>query len=387
MSERSYPITEEEQLKRRILTPQPKRAAYSPPIAVFDAPPMPAPTLAKPCGCTFTKPCQLPDGIIRYNDPAGHVPLELIKDYGHFSLLGGREVDSQGAVALRKISGSALPAGLGQLALRSVVLESAASAVGTMAGGLLAGLVALAWPSELGDSALYSEEQLRSMQRARSQMRLHVEQREDGTLKGYGFYTGNNADWQMIDVVQFQSRGDQFVADLGEGVELIWTPAVDPGDTLGIPALEAAPQAPVIWIYPPTEKAAQILGNPVYPPQYRDFILVFPVESGVRPLYVVVNEPRKGLRNPDYDYFPAPRTEDITGFPGLIEQKRKTRKQNGGGLRERWKDAKGRKLFEWDSEKGELEVYRYSDVKHLGSFDPYTGEQRGPAKDNRHIER
>ncbi|CRM44854.1 hypothetical protein [Pseudomonas sp. 8 R 14] len=40
-------------------------------------------------------------------------------------------------------------------------------------------------------------------------MRLHIEQREDGTLKGYGFYTGNNPDWQMIDVVQFQSRGHE----------------------------------------------------------------------------------------------------------------------------------------------------------------------------------
>ncbi|QHD08951.1 S-type pyocin domain-containing protein [Pseudomonas sp. R76] len=387
MPERSYPITEEDQLKRRILTPQPKPEPYSPPIDLFDPIPAPAPTPATLPGCTFTKPCQLPDGIIRYNNPTGYVPLELIKGYGHFSLLGGREVDSRGAVALRKISGSALPAGLGQLALRSAVVESAAAAAGSVAGGLLAGLVALAWPSELGDSALYSEEQLRSLQRARSQMRLHVEQREDGTLKGYGFYTGNHVDWQMIDVVQFQSRGDQFVADLGEGVELIWTPAVDPGDTLGIPALEAAPQAPVIWIYPPTEKAAQILVNPVYPPEYRDFILVFPVESGVRPLYVVVNEPRKGLRNPDYDYFPAPSTEDITGFPGLVELKKKTRKRNGGGLRERWKDAKGRKLFEWDSEKGELEVYRYSDISHLGSFDPYTGAQRGPAKDERRIKK
>ena len=313
------------------------------------------------------------------------MPLELIREYGHLSLLGGREVDSRGAVALRKIGGSTLPAGLGQLALRSAVWESAATAVGSVAGGLLTGLVALAWPSELGDSALYSEEQLRSMQRARSQMRLHIEQREDGTLKGYGFYTGNHADWQMIDVVQFQNRSDQFVADLGEGVELIWTPAVDPSDTLGIPPLEAAPQAPMIWIYPPTEKAAQILVNPVYPPEYRDFILVFPVESGVRPLYVVVNEPRKGLKNPDYGYHPAPKTEEITGFPGLIEQKRKTRKRNGGGLRERWKDAKGKRLFEWDSEQGELEVYRYSDVKHLGSFDPYTGERRGPAKDERRI--
>lgn len=385
MSERAYPLTEEEQLKQRILTPQPVRRAYSPPIHLFNPPPVPTPTPAKPPGCVFTKPCQLPDGITHYADPTGFVPLELVKEYGHFCLLGGREVDDQGVVSLRKISGSALPIGLGQLALRTAVVESTAAAVGTVAGGLLTGLVALAWPSELGDSALYTDEQLRLMQRARSQMRLQVEQLEDGTLKGYGFYTGNNAEWQMIDVVQFQSRGDRFVADLGEGVELIWTPAVDPRDTLGTPALEAAPQAPVIWIYPPNEKAAQILVNPVYPPEYRDFILVFPVESGVRPLYVVVNEPRKGLKNPDYDYFPAPKTEDITGFPGLIEQKRKTRKRNGGGLRERWKDAKGRRLFEWDSEQGELEVYRYSDVKHLGSFDPYTGERRGPAKDERRI--
>ncbi|KTC13299.1 detoxification [Pseudomonas marginalis ICMP 9505] len=377
MSERSYPITEEEQLKRRILTPQPKLAAYSPPIAVFDAPPMPAPTLAKPCGCTFTKPCQLPDGIIRYNDPTGHVPLELIRDYGHFSLLGGREVDSQGAVALRKISGSALPVGLGQLALRSVVLESAASAVGTMAGGLLAGLVALAWPSELGDSALYSEEQLRSMQRARSQMRLHVEQREDGTLKGYGFYTGNNADWQMIDVVQFQSRGDQFVADSGEGVELIWTPAVDPGDTLGIPALEAAPQAPVIWIYPPTEKAAQILVNPVYPPQYRDFILVFPVESGVRPLYVVVS-----VRAGDHKYHPSPTF--LPAFPYAVRAPSKSGVKGGGKLRPRWKEPHGY-IYEWDFERGKVEKYNKRG-KHLGEFDPITGERTKDAEDTRRID-
>ncbi|MGU9813882.1 colicin E3/pyocin S6 family cytotoxin [Pseudomonas sp. LF135] len=380
MSERVYPITEEEQLKRRILMPQPKRVPYSPPMVLLDRTPAPAPTPAKLPGCVFTKPCQLPDGIIRYNDPSGYVPLELIKDYGHFSLLGGREVDSRGAVPLRKISGSALPVGLGQLALRSAVVESAATAAGTVAGGLLAGLVALAWPSKLGDSALYSEEQLRSLQRARSQMRLHVEQRGDGTLKGYGFYTGNHADWQMIDVVQFQSRGDQFVADLGEGVELIWTPAVDPGDTLGIPALEAAPQAPVIWIYPPTEKAAQILVNPIYPPQYRDFILVFPVESGVRPLYVVVS-----VQAGDHKYHKAPKAEQITGFLNLIKAKPKTPKQGGGGLRERWIDEKGRTIYEWDSQHGELEAYRASDGSHIGAFSHITGEQLKPANKKRNI--
>jgi hypothetical protein len=376
MSERAYPITEEEQLKRRILTPQPLRVPYSPPIDLFIPPPAPTPKPAKPPGCTFLKPCQLPDGLTHYTDPAGYVPLELISEYGHFSLLGGREVDARGAVALRKIGGSALPVGLGQLALRTAVVESAIAAAGSMAAGLLAGVVGLAWPGTLGDSALYSEEQLRSMQRARSQMRLQIEQREDGTLRGYGFYTGNHAAWQMIDVVQFKNRDEQFVADLGEGVELIWTPALDPSDTLGIPALEAAPQAPVIWIYPPTEKAAQILVNPVYPPQYRDFILVFPVESGVRPLYVVVS-----VRAGDHKYHKAPDTGQITGFKNLKKEKPMTPKQGGAGLRERWIDEKGRRIFEWDSQHGELEIYLVGDGSHIGAFSHITGEQlKGPKK-------
>ena len=377
MSERFYPPTEEEKLRRRILSRQPPRAPYSPPINPFTPTLAPKPVPAKLPGCTFTKPCQLPDGIIHYTNPTGYVPLELIKEYGHFSLLGGREMDSEGAIVLRKISGSALPVGLGQLALRTALVESAATAAGTVAGGLLTGLVALVWPSELGDSALYSEEQLRSMQRARSQMRLHVEQREDGTLKGYGFYTGNHTEWQMIDVVQFQRRGDLFVADLGEGAELIWTPAVDPGDTLGTPALEAAPQAPVMWIYPPTEKAAQILVNPIYPPEYRDFILVFPVESGVRPLYVVVS-----IRPGDHKYHPSPTF--LTAFPQALRAPSKSGVKGGGKLRPRWKAPNGY-IYEWDFERGKVEKYNKRG-KHLGEFDPITGERTKDAEDKRRVE-
>ncbi|WP_240049775.1 MULTISPECIES: colicin E3/pyocin S6 family cytotoxin [Pseudomonas] len=34
---------------------------------------------------------------------------------------------------------------------------------------------------------------------------------------------------------------------------------------------------------------------------------------------------------------------------------------------------------------GELEVYRASDGTHLGAFDPFTGERREDAKDERSI--
>lgn len=63
MSERSYPPTEEALRRQRILTPQPSQAPYSPAIDLYEPSPATAPTLAKPVGCVFIKPCQLPDAI------------------------------------------------------------------------------------------------------------------------------------------------------------------------------------------------------------------------------------------------------------------------------------------------------------------------------------
>ncbi|VVP43139.1 hypothetical protein PS865_04969 [Pseudomonas fluorescens] len=127
----------------------------------------------------------------------------------------------------------------------------------------------------------------------------------------------------MVDVVQFTARGDRFVADLGEGVELLWTPAVDGSDILGIPALEAAPQAPHIWVYPPTKAADGILVNPLYPPEYKDFILVFPTDSGVKPIYIVVSS-AKGTAEAGHTYHPRSRN---VGYHSLSRFK-KSKKEN-----------------------------------------------------------
>lgn len=225
-------------------------------------------------GCVFAKSCKLPDAIIDYSNPSGMVPTDSLKDYGELILLGAREVDESGGIALKKISGTAIPAGFGNFALGGSAFTALPAVAASTAAATLAGLVALVIPSSLGDSSLYTEEQLRSLKQARTRVRLRIEQQADGTLKGYGFYTGKNRDWEMVDVVQFTLRGSQYIADLGEGIELIWTPAVDGSNILGIPALEAAPQAPHIWVYPPTKAADSIIVNPVYPPEYKDFILV-----------------------------------------------------------------------------------------------------------------
>ncbi|MGE1173638.1 colicin E3/pyocin S6 family cytotoxin [Pseudomonas sp. BW7P1] len=328
-------------------------------------------------GCTFAKSCKLPDAIIDYSNPSGMVPTDSLKDYGDLILLGGREADDSGGVALKKISGTAIPAGLGTFALAGEAFKALPAMASTAVITPLVGLVALLMPSNLGDSALYTEDQLLALKQARTRMRLYVEQQADGSLKGYGFYTGKNRDWEMVDVAQFTARGNRFVADLGEGIELIWTPAVDGSDILGIPALEAASQAPPIWVYPPTKAADGILVNPVYPPEYRDFILVFPAGSGVKPLYIVLNA--RG----DIKYHPAPTS--LSAFPDVKSAPMKTSVRGGGKKRRRWKDASG-KIYEWDSQHGKVEMYT-KQGKHLGEYDPETGEQTKPADPTRSVEK
>ncbi|CAI8900673.1 S-type pyocin domain-containing protein [Pseudomonas chlororaphis] len=333
-----------------------------------------------PVGCVFAKSCKLPDAIIDYVTPTGFIPTDSVANYGALTLLGGREVEAGGGVALKRISG-ALPANLGALTLGGVSAAAGTTGSGLglissgVAAGALLGLVALLAPSSLGDGALYSEEQLRNLKQARTRLRLRVEQQADGSLKGYGFNTQGRREWEMIPVAQFEARGEQQVADLGDGITLTWTPAVDPSSTIGIPPLEAAPQTPPIWIFPPTEAAERIIVSPIYPPEYRDLILVFPPGSGVQPLYIVLSTPVSG-------HVLAPSA--LPGFPDAIRAKRKTSVQGGGGRRKRWKTAKGL-ILEWDSQHGAVEMYDKRG-RHLGEFDPLTGVQTKAADRTRSIE-
>ncbi|MFP0198983.1 colicin E3/pyocin S6 family cytotoxin [Pseudomonas sp. PHC1] len=335
-------------------------------------------------GCVFTKSCNLPDGVINHESPAGFIPVERLADFGAFTLLGGRELDAAGNITLKRIGGAKLPSAIGTLLLggsasigtSTSAMSSVGAVTGGVAAGALAGMVALLWPSNLGDSSLYTEEQLRSLKEGRTRIRLQVEQQSDGSLKGYGYNTQKRPDWEMIPVVQFAAQGSRQVADFGNGVTLTWTPAVDSSSTSGIPPLEGAPQTPTIWIYPPTEQADKIIVSPIYPSEYEDFILVFPADSGVQPLYVVLSRPALGG---DIKYHRPPRT--LPAFPDAQPVKSKSSVQGGGGKRSRWKDRKGR-IYEWDSKTGAIELYN-KQGKHLGEFNHETGEQIDPADPER----
>ncbi len=135
--------------------------------------------------------------------------------------------------------------------------------------------------------------------------------------------------------------------------------------------------------------------------QIHDYILVPPVESGLDPIYVMFNKrrkkpakedkpelvkPRQGLKEYGHSYHPSPKTDEIKGLGELRPAPKKTPKQNGGGKRARWIGDNGKTIYEWDSQHGELEGYRASDGKHIGSFDHKTGKElKGPDPKGRNI--
>ena len=254
-------------------------------LAEKQAPPPAQPS--KPVGCVFAKSCNLPDGVIDHNNPGGFVPLEQLKDYGDWAVLGTGTAIRAGGTPLQLIGSSTAATTIasrlgGTLSLG--ILEGA----GVMLAGAVVGTIGLLLPNTTSaDSALYTNEQYRSLTLGRTRVRVHVQQLTAGTINAYGFYTGRKPEWENARVVEATRRGEQFVADLGQGIEVIWTPAADPNE-LGIPALEGAPQLPAIWVYPPTEQADKALVNPVHPPDYQDAIIWFPA-TDIPPIYVVLS--------------------------------------------------------------------------------------------------
>ena len=238
----------------------------------------------KPIGCVFAKSCNLPDGVIDHNNPGGFVPLEQLKDYGDWAVLGTGTAIRAGGTPLQLIGSSTAATTIasrlgGTLSLG--ILEGA----GAMLAGAVVGTIGLLLPNTTSaDSALYTNEQYRSLTLGRTRVRVHVQQLTAGTINAYGFYTGRKPEWENAQVVEATRRGEQFVADLGQGIEV---PAADPNE-LGIPALEGAPQSPAIWVYPPTEQADKALVNPVHPPDYQDAIIWFPA-TDIPPIYVVLS--------------------------------------------------------------------------------------------------
>ncbi|KAA0945127.1 toxin [Pseudomonas sp. ANT_H14] len=324
-------------------------------------------------GCVFAKSCNLPDGVINHTSPSGFVPVEKLADYGLWAVLGtGAAITSQGT-PLQLVGGSATGSAIAQRLGGSLSLGLLKGS-GIVAAGAALGTVALLIPntSISPDSAFYENDQYATLDAGRTRVRVNVKTLPDGSVNAYSFYTGGKTDWENVPVIKAEKDGENYVADIGNGIGLTWTPAASPDSVMGIPALEGAPQLPPIWVYPPTEQANKILVNPVHPPDYQDAIITFP-NTGIQPIYISLSV------SGDHSYHPAPK--GLMAFPDAARDKSKNSVQGGGKKRTRWKDSKGR-IYEWDSQHGAVEMYD-KQGKHLGEYNPETGEQTKPAKPGR----
>lgn len=353
------------QVKRR-------RAATGTPTAI-DLPSLPKKTpspLLK--GCVFAKSCTLPDGIINHSNPGGFVPLESLNQYGSFAVLGTGIAVVAGGTPLQWIGGSATAAALSSY-LRGTLSLGLSSVSASAAMPAAVGFAALLIPNTISpDSAFYKSEQYAQLSTGNTRARVNVKHLPDGSISVYGFYTGTKREWQTVPVIAAKMRGEDMVANLPDGIEVIWTPAANPGEVLGIPTLEGITLEPGTWVYPPTEQADRILINPVYPPDYHDALIWFP-GTAVEPIYISLS------MMGDHRYHPAPK--GLTAFPDARQAKRKSSVQGGGGKRHRWVDSSG-KIYEWDTQHGAVEIYD-KQGKHLGEFNPETGVQTKPAKPGR----
>lgn len=75
----------------------------------------------------------------------------------------------------------------------------------------------------------------------------------------------------------------------------------------------------------------------------------------------------------------------LPAFPKAVRDTPRTPVQGGGSLRRWWKDPDGR-IYERDRQHGAVEVYSRKGRRHLGEYDPGTGEQVKPPDPTRKVD-
>ncbi|MFS2158275.1 colicin E3/pyocin S6 family cytotoxin [Pseudomonas sp. Pseusp122] len=237
-------------------------------------------------------------------------------------------------------------------------------------------------PAKMGDGTLHTDDQLRRMSRAPTRVRFQFRRDTEGELQVYGIHTKASGD-DSVRTVQATWNADKTAMEAKlNGITILWTPR---DSRLGSMPPLIYPEASdarlgTILVHPiPDDTDSQIEGLPGEDITTDDCIVVFPADTGLKSMYVVFARPFGG----DHSYHLPP--IGLAAFPDAVQVDAKTKIQGGGGLRKRWKDSKGR-IYEWDSQHGAVEMYDKRG-KHLGEFDPNTGEQTKPAKPGRKVEK
>ncbi|VVM58604.1 hypothetical protein PS662_01189 [Pseudomonas fluorescens] len=292
-------------------------------------------------------------------------------EFGKVMLAGSMLVPSAAQAAGLALGFDAV---LGRIAGGGIMQQGFTWALrGSPAGVFVLGML----PTKMGDGTLYTDDQLRNLTRAPTRVRFQFRRDVEGVLQVYGIHTGPSGDDTVRTVqAKWNDTKTAIEAELNSAV-ILWTPR----GRSGIPPMvhpDAINSQGTILVHPiPEGTDSQIEGYPAGDDiETEDYILVFPADSGLSSLYLVFSRPIGGG---DIQYHKPPL--GLPAFPDTFPVKSKSSVQGGGGKRSRWKDRKGR-IYEWDSQHGAVEMYD-SQGKHLGEFNPETGEQTKPAKPGR----
>lgn len=286
------------------LAPPPK-LDYTPEPPVIEPPPEPLPPPVMisenfglpPLGPkVFAKSCTWPSGDTDSNEGE-----EKASNFGTLAMLAPATITSAGATGLRPlglISGSAMRLTKGW----AMAARIGASVVSTAASTVLLAL----WPSKLGDSTLYTEEELLEMAEAAIRVRFHLHVDANGNLRVAGYHVNDSTGYKdRVPVAHAELRGENFEVVVDDDFTLVWYPD-DSGHRLVVSTEYPADSGidPYSILVTPIQEDGQEHSPPGYQRPFEDqveLIVSFPADSGIEPLYLVfqrsVGSDGEGVRN------------------------------------------------------------------------------------------
>ncbi|OAJ96188.1 S-type pyocin domain-containing protein [Vibrio bivalvicida] len=188
-----------------------------------------------------------------------------------------------------------------------ILSTNTANTIGTwsISGEALAGfarmggfLVAALWPSPLGDGTLEGNSDISTNDTTTMRVRFNMYTDENGKQQVVGIKTGEGSPYgDLVAKRQAVQQGQNFVAELDSGITITWTPDGSTDVLTPDTVLPENDQLDVhnIWVRP-IEEHEQEIGTVLYPEEdLAEYIVTFPADAGLSPLYLVFNKRSAGI--------------------------------------------------------------------------------------------
>ncbi|NAW56915.1 MULTISPECIES: T6SS effector antibacterial DNase [unclassified Vibrio] len=159
-------------------------------------------------------------------------------------------------------------------------------------------LVAALWPSQLADGTLEGNPDFATGDTTTMRVRFNMYTDENGKQQVVGIKTGDGSAYgERVAKREAVQQGQHFVAELENGITITWTPDGSTDVLTPDTVLPENDQLDVhnIWVRP-IEEHEQEIGTALYPEEeLAEYIVTFPADSGVSPLYLVFNKRSAGI--------------------------------------------------------------------------------------------